>query len=1118
MSEETHNESIEDFVFIDGAKLSQNKETLISYEGNNELYEIPEGIKVIGEEAFACNSQIQSITIPKSVEVIKSKAFAFCKTLKHVSFKGTSIEIGEYCFSHCEVLYDITLPANTKSIGKCAFSKTAIENITIPETVEILEGPVFISCEALKRVVFKGTTIEIGEACFLGCKSLYDIVLPKYTKTIGESAFEYCESLNQIYIPGTVKNISANAFSGCKRLKDVVLSGGVKQIDSWAFGNCDDLEEIRLPYSMEHVGESAFSSLKRCFYDNPKTVFAENAFEWCGDDFRLFLPEGADVENAGMAMPKGIVGYTNTSEGLLPQSGHLFSNIVPYMANLPMDFPLKGRILHSTWRSLDYHDRKGGVYTNGMQSFLCLDKDYFQDNNQGQKQYKILDGTKYICDYAFHLNNNSYLGKEYAYNSCPFEQIDIPPSVIAIGDFSFSGCSNLTKITLPPRLTYIGKNPFAGTEKLNTIESLSPYFVVDSDCLIAKETGTLIHCFRHIKQDSEETDTFTIPSCVTIIGDYSFADRNGFFSIGSANVRRVIIPKTVTHIGKGGFENNSFLEEVVIEGENVTIDEGAFSWCTSLKRASLPKSLKILSNNLFDHCESLAEISLPDGVTEIGDFVFCRCTSLKSITLLSQVRKIGVNPFADSGIEQIINHSTCFEMENGILYSNDKREIISCISNFKRIEIPTSVKEIRENAFKNCELMEEIIIPSSVEAIGCGAFSSCKALKTVFIEDGGINIIKENTFSGCPSLQEFRVPNGVTEIERFAFWWCKSLKTLYLPFTIKRVAYDAFDRKSSVETTWLSFGVEIGKLPGIAHNLPGKKRTLSLEESGMWMDDFGVIYSLDKKSVIRATKPLERYSVLEGTTTIKKRAFFFAPWQRSLKEIHLPNSIERIEQGAFAFCEFSKITLPESLKYIGEGIFIDCLNLKQITIPNQVSIMDGNPFLGKKNYEVINNSSYFTLQNEILYSSNHSTIVSCLNKKSIKLRINEASFIGPYSFAYCKAKEIVIEPPVQVIEEKAFNHTCVERVVLPDSLIEIKPYAFEMCLNLHEITIPSSTRFIGDCAFYGCLRRVTINSRDIKIGKDAFHSEYLAKIVVPRGCLDYFRNILPDYTDIIAEQ
>ena len=374
-----------------------------------------------------------------------------------------------------------------------------------------------------------------------------------------------------------------------------------------------------------------------------------------------------------------------------------------------------------------------------------------------------------------------------------------------------------------------------------------------------------------------------------------------------------------------------------------------------------------------------------------------------------------------------------------------------------------------------------------------------------YIYDKPVTSIGTNAFSSISSTEIAEYTNNYSSI------------VVEIPRLVNNIAYDAFDRKSSVETTWLSFGVEIGKLPGIAHNLPGKKRTLSLEESGMWMDDFGVIYSLDKKSVIRATKPLERYSVLEGTTTIKKRAFFFAPWQRSLKEIHLPNSIERIEQEAFAYCDFSNIAFPESLKYIGQGIFIDCKNLKQITIPAQVSVMEGNPFLGD-NYEVINNSRYFTLQNEILYSSNHSTIISCLNKKSIKLIINEASSIGPYSFASCKAKEIVIEPPVKIIEEKAFNHTCVERVVLPDSLIEIKPYAFEMCLNLHEITIPSSTRFIGDCAFYGCLRRVTINSRDIKVGRDAFHSEHLTRIVVPRGCLDYFRNILPDHTDIIAEQ
>lgn len=106
----------------------------------------------------------------------------------------------------------------------------------------------------------------------------------------------------------------------------------------------------------------------------------------------------------------------------------------------------------------------------------------------------------------------------------------------------------------------------------------------------------------------------------------------------------------------------------------------------------------------------------------------------------------------------------------------------------------------------------------------------------------------------------------------------------------------------------------------------------------------------------------------------------------------------------------------------------------------------------------------------------------------------------------------------KVIEEKAFNGADVERLVLPDSLIEIKPFAFEMCLNLHVVTIPSSTRIIGDCAFWGSLNKVIINSRNIKIGRDAFHSEDLNQILVPRGCLDYYKNTLPNYSNIITEQ
>lgn len=1031
----THNESFEDFVFIDGAKLSNDKKTLISYEGKSEYCEIPQGVITIGEKAFADNAQIQSITIPESVKILERVAFACCKSLK--------------------------------------------------------------------QVVFKGTSIEIGNACFMSCETLEDITLPKSTKLIGESAFKNCESLKQIFIPGSVKNISARSFSGCTKLKDVVLSEGIKQISYCAFSNCDNLEEIRLPYTIDYVGECAFSNLKRCYYYNPNTKFEEDTFKWCGIDFRLFLPKGADFDNASKSMPKGIIGRNTDPNNGPIYYDHLYFNIVPYTADLPIEDILNDSINTGMWMKLYYKDQEGGVYDNGMQSFLCLDHDYFRNKNQKQKLYKVLDGTKYICNYAFHLNNNYLLGREYDSNYCPFVSIELPSSVIAIGDFSFARCNELRTITLPEKLSYIGKNPFMGTVNLKTIISKSPNYIIDSDCLISKETDTLIHCFRHAATKGEHSDSFTIPPYVIKLGDFSFEN--------VAYVKELTILGSIKHVGKGAFKNNNNLQEIIFEGISVDIEDEAFSWCRALKRIILPKGIKRIGNRLFEYCKSLNEITIPTGVTEIGDSVFEGCISLNTIEIPCTIEKIGVNPFVNSGVENLTNHSSYFEYEKGVLYTRNKRKIIACISNNEKIAIPKCVEEIGKSAFAMCEHLEEITIPSSVKTIHQGAFSGCKVLKKVNIEKGGICIIEKNTFSGCTSLEEFIIPDGVTEIGDFAFSGCNSLKTLYSPSTIKHVSIYAFNNHPCpVETTWLPWGIE-------NNGLPGEKKTMSLEESGLWMDEYGVVYSKDKKMVIKATKPLDKYSVLEGTTTIKQRAFSFTPWQRSLKEIHLPNSIEKIEQGAFAFCDFSNIALPESLKYIGQGIFIDCINLKQITIPAQVSIMEGNPFLGNT-YEIVNNSSCFTLQNKILYSSNPSKIISCLDTKSIKLRIKDVASIGPYSFAYCAAKEIVIEPPIKVIEEKAFNEASVERVVLPDSLVEIKQYAFEMCLSLHEIIIPSSTRYIGDCAFWGCLNRVIINSRDIKIGRDAFHSDKLSEIIVPRGCLDYYRSILPNYTNIITEQ
>ncbi len=51
----------------------------------------------------------------------------------------------------------------------------------------------------------------------------------------------------------------------------------------------------------------------------------------------------------------------------------------------------------------------------------------------------------------------------------------------------------------------------------------------------------------------------------------------------------------------------------------------------------------------------------------------------------------------------------------------------------------------------------------------------------------------------------------------------------------------------------------------------------------------------------------------------------------SLKTIILPNSIERINQNAYARCtQISEITIPANVNYIGDGAFAACVNLRKI--------------------------------------------------------------------------------------------------------------------------------------------------------------------------------------------
>ena len=77
---------------------------LIKYNGNDENVKIPNGVTMIGHEAFRKCFKLTSITIPHSVTEIGTCAFYGCRSLESVTIPDKVTSIGIIAFAYCNKL------------------------------------------------------------------------------------------------------------------------------------------------------------------------------------------------------------------------------------------------------------------------------------------------------------------------------------------------------------------------------------------------------------------------------------------------------------------------------------------------------------------------------------------------------------------------------------------------------------------------------------------------------------------------------------------------------------------------------------------------------------------------------------------------------------------------------------------------------------------------------------------------------------------------------------------------------------------------------------------------------------------------------------------------------
>lgn len=182
---------------------------LLAYKGNSQLVEIPAGVKTIAPAVFAGHDEIQGVNIPDSVRIIGEEAFLNCSSL-------SSLQGGRYL----------------SEIQDRAFQNTALTEITIPDTVETI-GVAAFSCEENqggRTVVFEGNVLpKLGASD--RSKRVSNSALRQPAFSGNWTAILTDEGLNK---EGTIFEKGSLGFTG----KVAVVNGGQrKQIDTLSLEN-----------------------------------------------------------------------------------------------------------------------------------------------------------------------------------------------------------------------------------------------------------------------------------------------------------------------------------------------------------------------------------------------------------------------------------------------------------------------------------------------------------------------------------------------------------------------------------------------------------------------------------------------------------------------------------------------------------------------------------------------------------------------------------------------------------------------------------------------------------------------------------------------------------------
>jgi len=620
---------------------------------------------------------------------------------------------------------------------------------------------------------------SVSDLKYISSAKLEDGVL-----SIGKNVFADCSSLKVVNLSNTVTYIGDSAFSGCTVLRSLEIPASVSVIESNAFSGCTSLNSITVA-----SGNSVFASEDGVLFDKQLTELKKSPAN----------KTSVSIPNTVVSIGDFAFSDSKVEELMIPDSVSSFGCGAFSGCSQLQSFVISG-------------NNNYFVFENGF----LMKKDgtvlYFYPHSGAS--VTIPNSVRTIANYTFYshaelvsinLSNVESIGS-YAFYGCKLADVNIPDSVVSIGQFAFANCAQLNSVIIGRGITSIENFTFSSNKKLHSVRITESVTSIGSRAFdncdelslneyknglyLPTETNQYYALYRVCNKSytdvsvhasaviiaensfySSSVQSVSISDSVKVIGMYAFFASNvDALSLGNGveiiapfafyacrKLKTLVIPDSVTYIGKYAFCNGEVLTNIIF-GNNVSfIGQKAFHNCRLIEDVIIPDSVQTIESGAFMYSFGLRTLTIGKGVSSLGDLVFSDTPELRSLI---------VDP-----------DNSYFKSIDNVLYDKSGKTLIMCAAKQSSVKIESTVTSICDYAFSHC-VVEQITIPDSVTSLGNFVFlySLIKAIhvsegNTVFKSKNGYLMNKDGSvlLVSPPGKDSAIVPNSVKEIQSKAF-------------------------------------------------------------------------------------------------------------------------------------------------------------------------------------------------------------------------------------------------------------------------------------------------------------------------------------------------------------